>query len=201
MSSERADDNKLLEDCGVDQAGQTETLKERGCLLRNEESPVRIGGRPGLAAFWLALTIIISILTILSVGSFLFLPVSPSISGTFSIQTISTQGSVRSRVEIKVVTASYSREPYIRGYFGGSGTLTLPVKPTQPGTYDLTLGVAYSAGPAIEATFHNVGDGIYGFKILYAWKQESAATLYTITIRVSGQNVDSSPVSFTVSPS
>lgn len=155
--------------------------------------------RPAFAAFWLTLTIIIPIVTILSVGSVLFLPVSPSISGTFSIQTIPSPTSLKSRVEIKVVTASYSREPYIRGYFGGSGSLTLPIRPTQVGTYEMVLEVAYGKETVVRS-FEKVGDGLYGFKILYAWKQESATTPYVVTIHVSGPTIESSSVSFMVSP-
>jgi hypothetical protein len=70
-----------------------------------------------------------------------------------------------------------------------NGSLTLPVRPTGSGTYDMAIEVKYGDTTILRQTYQKIGDGTYGFQILYAVRQETAGTPYVITVRVSGTGI------------
>ena len=140
---------------------------------------------------------IFPILIVILVGTLLFLPLSPSITGTFTLQT--TQG-YPNKVDIKIVSASYSKETLIRSYAARNGTLSLPVRPSEAGAYTMTITVTYGDTTIMQGTFDHVGDGTYSFTILYAWRQETAGVPYVITISVSGTGIATAENSFQVFP-
>jgi hypothetical protein len=169
----------------------TESVKELEPPSHDEEATM-----PKAAPVAASSIILVPVLIVLLVGTVLFVPLSPSISATFTIKT------VPGRVEISIVTASYSRETLIKGFSAGAtGSILLSVRPAQLGAYQLSIQVTYGTGNPLLATFEKIGDGSYGFKVLYAWQQESAGIPYSLTVSVSGQNIQTASFTFEVYPS
>jgi hypothetical protein len=143
--------------------------------------------------------ILIPIIVVLLVGSFLFLPLSPTISGSLTIETI--QGYPKNHVKL-AASVSYSRDTLFRSIpVGLAGTIELPIRPSVVGSYTLTIRVSYGTGPPLEQVFDQIGDGTYGFKIRYILQQETAITPYSITISISGQDIETASTAFMVYPS
>jgi len=141
----------------------------------------------------------VPVIVVLVVGALLFLPLSPTISGSLTIQT--SHVGFESRVQVGITTASYSRETLLRSYSAGTGRIELPIRPSQTGAYTLTIMVSYGNSAPLNTTFTQIGDGTYGFKIRYILQSESANTPYLITILVSGENIQTVSISYMVYPS
>jgi hypothetical protein len=134
------------------------------------------------------------------VGGILFLPISPKITGTFTIQTTTIYG--QQNVAISLVTASYSKQTIAYSSFLGNGNVSLPLRPIQSGSYNLTIEVRYGSSspqtwsePIASHTFDSIGDGTYGFQVSFLFRQEQPGLVYLITLQVSGTNL-LKPVSF-----
>ena len=140
---------------------------------------------------------IFPIIIVVIFGTLLFLPLSPSITGTFTIQT--TQG-YPNKVDIRIVTASYSKQTLIRSYAARDGSLTLPVRPSETGAYTMTITVTYGDTTNMQKEFPSVGDGTYSFEFLYTWRQETSSVPYVVTISVSGTGIATVVNSFQVFP-
>ncbi len=143
--------------------------------------------------------ILIPIFVVLLVGSFLFLPLSPTISGSLTIET--TQGYPQNHVKLTIASVSYSRDTLFRSITVGAGSIELPIRPFSAGAYSLTIQVSYGDGPALVQTFVILGDGTYGFRIRYVYQPESANVAYSITVFVSGQDIQTVSTTFLVYPS
>jgi hypothetical protein len=165
--------------------GHTESVKEKGHPLQNEGRRLR--------------EILIPIVVVLLVGAIFFLPLSPVISGGFSIK--STSFGPQTQVGITLVPASYTRDTVFNSYPAGSGSIFLPVRPSELGNYKVTIQVSYGGASFLTQDFDKIGDGTYGFKVRYIWQQESANVPYIITITVSGEGVQTVSTSFQVYPS
>lgn len=170
----------------------TESLKEKTPPSQTEGiSLPKDGGPVGV--------ILIPIFVVLLVGSFLFLPLSPTISGSLTIVT--TQGYPQNHLML-TASVSYSRDTLFRSIpVGLAGSIELPIRPSVVGSYTLTIQVSYGTSAPLEQVFDQVGDGTYGFKIRYVLQQEAASTPYSITISVSGQAIQTASTTFMVYPS
>ena len=153
---------------------------------------------PRLGTFSGAATIV-PIVLILIGGGMLFLPLSPKISGTFTIQSqIIYAAPVK--VTLTLVMASYSKQTPAQNLAVGLG-VTLPIRPSQAGNYVLRVAVTYGGAPIASGRFYNIDDGTYGFQFTSGINfSESTNTPYNITIQVTGQNVLATPLSFSVYP-
>lgn len=139
--------------------------------------------------------LLVPVIAVLLVGGILFVPISPIITGTFTIQTT---GGFQPRVEIGIVTAEYSRVPVVQAFgIPAEGEITLPVRPSEAGTYTFKLDVSYGNRFLLTQNFQQVGDGTYGFKIAFRSQQEYTGVPYLITITVSGPPI-TQPVSVTL---
>jgi len=145
---------------------------------------------------------VVPLLLIVTLLALFLLPVSPFISGTFTIQT--TGG----HADIKILGVSYSKQSFLKGLSAPDGNLILTVKPAAIGTYNLTIEVRYGdpyrlpwPELILSRSFDNIGDGTYGFEALFLYRQESTGIPYIITIRVSGMYIPTTEVNFIVSPS
>jgi hypothetical protein len=151
----------------------------------------RRGGRGGPSIG----IVLIPIVVVLLFGSFFFLPISPTISGSLTIATTTTG------VKLELSSVSYSRDPLFISISAGTGSIELPIRPLVAGSYTLTIQVSYGTSSPLVGTFPTVGDGTYGFKVRYILQQEAASTPYSITISVSGQAIQTVSTTFMVYPS
>jgi len=143
--------------------------------------------------------ILIPIFVVLLVGIFLFLPLSPTISGSLTIVT--TQGYPQNHLML-TASVSYSRDTLFRSIpVGFAGSIELPIRPSVVGSYTLTIQVSYGTASPLVQTFDKVGDGTYGFKVRYILQQETATTPYSVTISLSGQAIETVSTTFMVYPS
>lgn len=174
----------------------TESLKEKTHPSQAEDMSLPKGGGPvgGFVG-----VILIPIIVVLLVGSFFFLPLSPTISGSLTIET--TQGYPQNHVKLTIASVSYSRDTLFRSISVGAGSIELPIRPLVVGSYTLTIQVSYGTASPLVQTFDFVGDGTYGFKIRYILQQETASTPYSITIFISGQAIETVSTTFMVYPS
>lgn len=140
---------------------------------------------------------VVFILLILGVGAVLLVPYSPSISGTFVIQTIPTNPS---QLSVFLTSGSYSKQPIIRGYFA-DGSLSLPVTPATSGPYTMMITISYNGNTLASQTYSNVALGTYGFQIGWFSRQETTGVPYVVTVSVSGLGIITQPVSFAIYPS
>jgi len=133
---------------------------------------------------------VVSIVVLLMVGIVLFLPVSPSISGMFSVST-----DWSGRVDVRLVTASHARMPLIQSYWVGSGNLTMLLRPVQDGPY--RIEVRYGSTLLLNQTYSRGSDGVYGFKVLFLFER---ANSYIIKIKVSapGSVIQPAEISFRI---
>lgn len=176
----------------------TESVKESQPPSPTEDLTLHRGPRGGPVG-GLAGAIVIPILVVLLMGSFFFLPLSPTISGSLAIET--TQGYPQNHVKLTIASVSYSRDTLFRSITVGTGSVELPIRPSAVGAYSLAIQVSYGSAPALVQTFTQVGDGTYEFKIRYVFQPESASTAYSITISISGQNIETVSTTFIVFPS
>jgi hypothetical protein len=122
--------------------------------------------------------VIVPITVIFMVGVALLLPLSPTISGTFSIET------VLDRVGVRLATISYGRVSLMQSYWAGNGNLSLPIRPIQNGPYTIEIAVRYGTTLLLNRTYTRGGEGIYGFKVLFLFERGSTDS-YNINIRIS----------------
>jgi hypothetical protein len=127
---------------------------------------------PKAKRFAVVLTIVI-----LVAGVVLLLPLSPIISGSFSIST------AFDRMDVRLTTVSYTRVPLMQSYSAGSGNLSLPVRPIQSGPYTIEIAVRYGSTLLLNRTYTRGGEGVYSFKVLFLFERGSDS--YNINIRVS----------------
>jgi hypothetical protein len=139
--------------------------------------------------------VVVPIIVLLVAGVVLFLPLSPAISGMFSVST-----DWSGRVDVRLVTASYVRVPLIQSYWVGSGNLTMQLRPVQDGPYRIELEMRYGSTLLLNQTYSRVGDGLYGFKALFLFER---ANSYIIRIRVSapGSIIQPAEINFRIIPS
>lgn len=148
--------------------------------------------------------IVVFFVALLIGGSVLFyFPISPSITGTFTIQTTST-------VQISFFGLSYSKTSLVRGLAARNGNLTLTSRPAQLGSYTLTISVTYGSlddfshgllTPLLTTPYLNAGDGSYAFQILFLYRAETSGVPYIISVSVAGPTTQSVLVSVLVYPS
>jgi len=176
----------------------TESVKDLDTAEQTEDLsvPRRGGGGPvgGIGG-----VVMIPIVVVLLVGSFFFLPVSPTISGSLTIAT--TAIGLQNQVKLELSSVSYSRDTIFRSISTGAGSIELPVRPSVAGSYTMAIQVSYGTASPLVHTFDQVGDGTYGFKIRYIFQQEAASTPYSITISISGQAIENVSTTFMVYPS
>jgi len=139
--------------------------------------------------------VIALIIVILVAGAAFLLPLSPTISGSFSIST------AFDRIDVRLTTISYTRAPLMQSYSAGSGNLSLPVRPSQNGPYTIEIAVKYGSTLLLNRTYTRGGEGIYGFKVLFLFERGSDS--YNINIRVSVPYSSMQPVeiSYRIFPS
>ena len=140
--------------------------------------------------------IVVTIIIILAVGAVLIVPYSPSISGTFVIQT---NPSNPYQISIFLVSASYAKQPIIRGYFA-NGTLSLPVTPAASGSFTLTITISYQEVTLTSQIYNQQSAGTYGFQIGWFQRQESTGVPYVVTVSVSGSTIGPQSISFAIYP-
>jgi hypothetical protein len=141
----------------------------------------------------------------IAVGA-LILPVSPVISGTFSIKRVGYDA-----LQVENLGSAYSKVPITETYalYETEGSVTLPVRPAKAGTYTLTIEVSYgtfdqfNAGtlkPILSRTIEQIAEGTYGFEISFFYVQETPGIPYIVTVRASGAGLQEGSVSFIVTP-
>jgi hypothetical protein len=144
------------------------------------------------SGFGLLLPFLLVIVTVSSV----FLPLFPSITGTFSIQTLSS-GSV----QVSLLTASYTKQTVIGTIGSTFNAITFPIQQVQTGNYVLNIGISYSNTVLSNSTLSNVGDGTYVFKVVFNWRVETSGSPYVVIVTVSMNNQVIGSLSFNVLPS
>lgn len=139
--------------------------------------------------------VVVPIIALLVVGVVSFFPLSPSISGMFSISS-----DWSGRVDVRLATASYARVPLIQSFWAGSGNLTMPLRPVQDGPYRIEIEVMYGSTRLLNQTYSRASDGVYGFRVLFLFER---ANSYTIRIRVSAPDsiIQPAEIGFRVIPS
>ena len=149
--------------------------------------------------------IILPILVVLIIGAAMFLPISPELSGSFSIKTIGAS------VQIEFGPSSYSKVALIKSYsvYNTKGSLTLPSRPLAQGNYNLTLVVAYGMTdqfqsgqlqPLLTRTFLYAADGTYSFDFLFFYMQETPGVPYIVVVHVSGMGIAETTNSILITP-
>jgi len=123
------------------------------------------------------------------------LPLSPVISGMFSVST-----DWSGRVDIRLGTAPYAEVPLMQSYCVGSGNLTMQLRPVQDGPYRIEIDVRYGSAALLNQTYSRASDGAYGFRVLFLFERASS---YIIKIRASapGSTIQPAEISFRVIPS
>lgn len=91
--------------------------------------------------------VIVPITMLLMAGAFLFLPLSPVISGMFSVST-----DWSGRVDVRLGTAPYAQVPLMQSYCVGSGNLTMQLRPVQDGPYRIEIDVRYGSAALLNQT-------------------------------------------------
>jgi len=134
----------------------------------------------GAAAF-------LPILVIMVIGVVLFLPLSPFVSGTFTIQTV--QRDYQNTVDIRFASASHTRVTLTQSYWATNGSLTLSNRPAEMGQYSMVISVSYGGVTILQKSFDKIGDGTYAFEALYTLRQETNGMPYVVTISVSGSTI------------
>jgi hypothetical protein len=139
--------------------------------------------------------VFVPIIVLLVAGVVVFFPLSPAISGVFSVST-----DWSGRVDVRLATASYVRVPLMQSYWVGSGNLTMQLRPVQDGPYRIEIEVRYGSTLLLNQTYSRASDGLYGFRALFLFERASS---YIIRIRVSAPGSIMQPVeiSFRIIPS
>jgi len=177
----------------------TESVKSSAKHSEGEDSPVQ----DALAGAGSA--VILPIAIIILVGLALFLPISPFLSGSFSITVMS--GSV----QISFITSSYSKVPLVRSYsvFNTPGNLSLPVQPIGQARFTLTIEIRYGSveqfqsgqlAPILTKVLSGAVEGTYGFEALMFYMQETPSVPYIVTIHVSGLGIADTVKSTLITP-
>lgn len=136
--------------------------------------------------------VVVPIIVLLVAGAVVFFPLSPAISGMFSVST-----DWSGRLDVRLGAASYARVPLIQSYWAGSGNLTMQLRPVQDGPYRIEMEVRYGSTLLLNQTYSRVGDGVYGFKVLFLFER---ANSYIIKIRViaPGSVIQPAEISFRI---
>ena len=144
------------------------------------------------------LGLLFPLLLVIIALSAIFVPLFPSITGTFSTQTVA--GSPTS-VQVKLLTASYSRQAIISSIGSSFNSITIPVQQVQTGNYILSIGISYSNIILANTTLPNAGDGVYVFKVIFNWRVETSGVPYIVIISVSMNGQFMGSISFVILPS
>ena len=140
--------------------------------------------------------IILPLVVILISVSVLLIPLTPSISATFSIQT------TESGVGLTLNTVSYSKLTLLGSLpTQTNGSIILPVRPIQQGSYELTIQITNSNSLIADQTFGQIGDGVYVFKAAFFLRQDSSTIPYLITLTLSGSSIQTTSINFSILPS
>jgi predicted phage tail protein len=134
----------------------------------------------GAAAF-------VPIFVIIVIGAVLFLPLSPFLSVTFTIQTV--QRNYQTTVDIQFTSASHTRVTLTQSYSATDGSLTLSNRPAEKGQYSMEILVSYGDVTILHKMFDQIGDGTYTLQVLYTFRQETSGVPYVVTISVSGPTI------------
>ncbi len=146
------------------------------------------------------LPIVILIIAVVAI----FLPISPTISGGF---TVSAQGGT---VQVGFTSLTYTKSNLITGLSAQNGVLTITSTPATIGTYTINIYIRYGTisdfgagvlSPILSQQISGYGDGTYLFRALFLFRQESTSVPYIVTILVTGPTITQAQVSAVIAPS